>query len=112
LAAATAMIAFQASWSLGLAVAGIVAAIGVGAAAIKAIQNDFSLTSSGNSASSVTSSTPTYAVDTNAANVSNTTTTDNSVVTNNITINADSANAEEVYELVAKKLTLKVQSRS
>lgn len=115
LAAATAMIAFQASWSLGLAIAGIVAAIGVGAAAIKAIQNDFSLTSSGSSSSTATSAsnaTPSYAIDTGAGTVSNTNTTDNSTVTNNITINANGADAQEVYDLVAKNLTLKVQSRS
>ncbi|MGN1200854.1 MAG: hypothetical protein ACI4R8_01130 [Candidatus Caccovivens sp.] len=114
LGAAVAFGAFHSAWSLGLAVAGIIAGIVAVTAAVNAAKNSIDSSTSDIATPSITGGSGSYNVPDygNAGQYSNTTNNDNSQVVNNITINADSASAEDIYDIITKKLAIKVQARS
>lgn len=114
LGAAVAFGAFHSAWSLGLAVAGIIAGIVAVTAAVNAAKDSIDSSTSDIAAPSISGGSGSYNVPDygNAGQYSNTTNNDTSQVVNNITINADSASAEDVYDIITKKLAIKVQARS
>lgn len=112
LAAAGAMAVFHASWSVGLAVGGIVAGITAAAAVIKGVQESMGVegdaTSQMNSAA-VNAGTLANQVASSTVTNNNNSSVDNSTNYYNIEISAeDYASAEEV----ANQLALKLQSRA
>lgn len=116
LVAAAAVAVFHASWSLGLAVGAITAAVVAGIAAInsagKSIGIDTNFTDTG-SISGMANQDYSVPQETSSGQYNNVTNNaDNSQVTNNITINAGNADAGEVYDIISKKLAIKIQSRS
>lgn len=124
LGAAVALGAFHSAWSLGLAVAGIIAGIVAVTAAVNKAKDSISTdipsistpslsgSSSGQVATNAT--TPQYNVDTNyGIGETGTSNIDNSQNTYNIEIQSNEyMNAEQLVEAVSKKLVLKKQARS
>ena len=117
--AAIALGAFHSAWSLGLAVAGIIAGIVAVTAAINSAKNsansaiaDFD-TSETTGAIANSATADTTSVDTTAGTANNTTSTvDNSVTVENITVESNEyMNADELVDVISKKLTLKIQAR-
>lgn len=116
LVAAAAITVFHASWSLGLAIGAITAAVVAGIAAINSAGQSIGIDTGFNDTSSISSiANQDFSVphETGGGQYNNVTNNaDNSQVTNNITINAPNADANEVYDIISKKLAIKVQSRS
>ena len=129
LAAAAAIMVFHASWSLGLAIGGIVAGIAAGAAALHATSQEFGLdsteadsnfsagtASTSSVGSSESSSTEAASVNTASSITSSTdsSTTNSSNDTYNITVNVADTNASatDIAKAVALEMAIKVQSRS
>lgn len=116
LTAAAAITVFHASWSLGLAIGAITAAVVAGIGAINAagksigLDTNFTDTDSISSAANQDYKIPTSSSNGGYSNITNN--QDNSEVINNITINAPNADANEVYDIISKKLAIKIQSRS
>lgn len=121
LAAAAAIMVFHSAWSLGTAVAGIIAGIVAGAGAIMAVASQFgvdsgeisSVTSAGSdivSSASNTSSSVSSTAGTGTTGTGNTT-TDNSVTNINVNVQGTDATPEEIAEAVSKALATKVQVR-
>lgn len=116
LGAAIAMGAFHSAWSLGLAVAGIIAGIVAVTAAVNAAKDDINSDIEDFSAPSISGNSgnyniPDYASPNTNYGGSQSTTNDNSIINNNITINAENADADEIVDLLSKKLAIKVQAR-
>lgn len=124
LGAAVALGAFHSAWSLGLAVAGIIAGIVAVTAAVNKAKDSVSseipdietpsLSGSSSSQLATNSTTPQYNVDTNyGIGETGTSNIDNSQNTYNIEIQSNEyMNADQLVEAVSKKLVLKKQARS
>lgn len=114
LGAAVAFGAFHSAWSLGLAVAGIIAGIVAVTAAVNDAKNSIDTSIPDVSSPSITNSADYQLPDYSGYAAVGTTTNnnDNSQVVNNITINAENASAEEVYDIIARRLAIKIQARS
>ena len=116
LGAAVALGAFHSAWSLGLAVAGIVAGIAAVVACVNSAKDsindeidDFSVPNITGGSGSY--NIPEYVTPETLYNNNETVHNDNSSVTNNITINAEKADANELCDLLSKKLAIRVQAR-
>ena len=116
LGAAIAMGAFHSAWSLGLAVAGIIAGIVAVTAAVNAAKDDIDMDIADFEAPSISKGSssqynlPSYSSP--DLQYGSTTTNNNSNVSNVINIYAEKADANEVCDIISKKLAIRVQARS